>query len=80
VAARSRRCGSGLKISALTVGGQGVEAADAARLQGALATLEAEMLPMIEVCLGSPEAAAAAQAWRDRRAACPRQREDKEKR
>jgi enoyl-CoA hydratase/carnithine racemase len=45
-----------------------------------LATLEAEMLPMIEACLDSPEAAAAAQAWRDRRAARDRQREDKERR
>ena len=39
-----------------------------------LATLEAEMLPMIEACLDSPEAAAAAQAWKDRRAARARER------
>jgi hypothetical protein len=32
------------------------------------------MLPMIEACLDSPEAAAAARAWNDRRAARARQR------
>jgi hypothetical protein len=43
-----------------------------------LATLESEMLPMIEACLDSPEAVAAAQAWRDRRAERVRQRENAE--
>lgn len=39
-----------------------------------LATLESEMLPLIEACLDSPEAAEAARAWRDRRVARARQR------
>jgi enoyl-CoA hydratase/carnithine racemase len=43
-----------------------------------LETLEAEMVPMIAACLDSPEAAAAAQAWRERRAARARKRDDAE--
>lgn len=43
-----------------------------------LSALEAEMLPLIEACLDSPEAAAAAQAWRDRRATRARQRGTKD--
>jgi enoyl-CoA hydratase/carnithine racemase len=39
-----------------------------------LASLEAEMVSLIEACLDSPEAVAAAQAWRDRRAERARQR------
>jgi len=44
-------------------------------LEAPLATLEAEMLPLLEACLDSPEVAVAAQAWRDRRAERARQRE-----
>ena len=43
-----------------------------------LASLVPDMVPMIEACLDSPEAAAAAQAWRDRRASRTRQRESTE--
>ena len=44
-----------------------------------LETLEAEMVPMIAACLDSPEAAAAAQAWKDRRAARARERGNAER-
>ena len=43
-----------------------------------LESLVPEMVPMIAACLDSPEAAAAAQAWRDRRAARARERSERE--
>jgi enoyl-CoA hydratase/carnithine racemase len=42
-----------------------------------LATLEDEMLPLMEACLDSPEVAVAAQAWQARRAERARARQDR---